>query len=518
MHCLHIRRQSHRKLQRLFRSRTPSLHRNDHDRRRQDRLQHHPALQNCFFFDQLIMMPYPPHEQQHRRQQQHHHPRPFNKLRHHDDHHRDPCRHGSQPVEKNVAPRLHPRSRPPPMPHHPRLRQGERHKRAHRKQWNQPVRHPAKQNQQQRRKYRQCPDPLREHQPPSPRGQRMRKIIVAGDHPAQPRKIRKRRIRRKTKHQQYREHRQIVKNPLARHRRRQHRQHALISRRPRIRSRNPVIPHQHRDSPQQHNQNRNDRRQRGPSRRNHRLPKSLHSITDRFHPSQSRAPRSKRLNQNPNSHQLHRRSCGPRRSHDRHRMSARYHHLIKPNQNHHHQSPHKQICGGYESRPRFLNPAKIDDRQYNQHRQTQRQCMRQQRGHRRNQSSDPRRYSHRHIQQVIDHQSRARQQPRSTPQILPSDRVRSAAIRISRNRLPITEINNRQQRDHRKSQRHDVPNSHQPQRQQNRQSRLRTVSRRTQSIEPKSRNSLSRSNPLPFVLRRSQRPPKQNVKYSHIPS
>src|SRR6267143_6520449 len=130
----------------------------------------------------------------------------------------------------------------------------------------------------------------------------------------------------------------------------------------------------------------------------------------------------------------------------------------------------------------------------------------------------PNQNPHRHIQQVIDHQSRARQKSRPVPQVLLSNRVRSPAHRISRNRLPITEIHNHQQPNDRGRQRHNVPDAHQPQRQQNRQSRLRPVSRRTQSIQTKRRNPLSRSNPLPLILGRSQWPPKQNINESHIPS
>ena len=301
MHRLHIRRQRHRKPHRLLRSRIPSIHRNQHNRRRQLSRIRNAASQRRLHRDLFIMTPHPPHEQHRRRQQQHHHPSSLGELRHHDHQRRDPRSQSPQPVHQDAMPSRRPRRRPQPMPHHPHLRQSERQKRTHRKQRNQPVRHPAKQNQQQPRQNRQRPDPFRVHQPSSPRSQRMRKIIVPGHHPAQPRKIRKRSIRRQTQHQQNREHSQIVKNSLARNRRRQQRQHALISRRPRIGSHDPVILHQHRNSPQQQDQNRNDRRQRSPSRRNHRLPKRLHSVADRFHPRQSRAPRSKRLQQDPNA-------------------------------------------------------------------------------------------------------------------------------------------------------------------------------------------------------------------------
>ena len=199
-------------------------------------------------------------------------------------------------------------------------------------------------------------------------------------------------------------------------------------------------------------------------------------------------------------------------------MSPRNDHLIKPDRNHHHQSPHKQIRGSNERRSRLLHSPQIHYRQQNQHHQTQSQRVRQQRRHCRYQRSNSRRNPHRHIQQVIDHQRRARQQPSPAAQVFARNRVRSPAIRIRRDRLPITEINDRQQRDHRKRQRHHISDPNQSQRQQNRQSRLRTVCRRTQSIQPKCRDPLRSRNPLPRVLRRSQRPPEHNVNQSHIPS
>src|ERR1019366_9178362 len=305
MHRLHIRGQRHRKPQRLLRRRIPSLHRNNHNRRRQiPRCRNHPASHHQLLRHPFIMTPHPPHKHHRRRQQQHHHPSPFRKLRHHHHHHRDPRSQSPHPIDQYAVPGPRPRFRSEPVPHHPRLRQSESQKRPHRKQRNQPISHSTKQNQQQPRKNRQRPNALRVHQPPSPRRQRMRKIIVPCHDPAQPREIRKRSVRRKTQHQQHRKHRQIVKNPFPRHRRRQHRQHALIPRLPRIRSGNSVVPHQHRNAPQQHNQNRDDRRQRSPSRRNHRLAKRLHSITYRFDARQRRAPRSKRLQQNPYTNHL----------------------------------------------------------------------------------------------------------------------------------------------------------------------------------------------------------------------
>src|ERR1700691_4085093 len=280
------------------------------------------------------MMPNASHKQQHRRNQQQHHPRSLHKLRHHDHHHRDPCSERLQPIHKNAVLSCPSRSRPQPMSHHPRLRQCEGQKRSHRKQRNQPVGDSAKQNQQQPRENRQCPDPLRINQAPSPRRQRVRKIIVPSHHPAQPWKIRERSIRRKTKHQQNREHGHIVKNPSSCNRRGHHRQHTLIPRLPRDRSRNSVIPDQHRNSSQQHYQNRNDRRQSGPSALHHRLPERLHSIADRFHARKRCAPGSKSLHQYPDPHRLQgrrRSACLSCQTRHRHRMPSRNHYLIKAN-------------------------------------------------------------------------------------------------------------------------------------------------------------------------------------------
>src|SRR6267143_5458706 len=170
MQRLHIRRQRHRKLQRLLRRRIPLVHRNNHNRRLQvSRPQNRRTRQRNFFPHPFIMTPHPPHEHQHCRQQQHHHhPRPLGKLRNHNHHHRDPRGQSADAVDQHPVRRLESRRRPLPMPDHPCLRQSERHECPHRKQRDQPIRHSSKQNQQEPRKNRQRPDPLREHQPPPP--------------------------------------------------------------------------------------------------------------------------------------------------------------------------------------------------------------------------------------------------------------------------------------------------------------------------------------------------------------
>src|SRR4029077_5161969 len=129
MQRLHIRRQPHRKLQRLLRRRIPPVHRNNHNWRRQgSRIQNHRTRQRNLFPHPFIMTPHLPHEHPHCRQQQHHpRPSPLGKLRHHNHHHRDSRGQSTDTVDQHPARRLESRRRSPPVPDHPCLRQSERH-------------------------------------------------------------------------------------------------------------------------------------------------------------------------------------------------------------------------------------------------------------------------------------------------------------------------------------------------------------------------------------------------------
>src|ERR1700692_2633516 len=145
MHRLHIRRQRHRKPQRLLRSRIPNIHRHNRNRRFQSPSpQHSVALHRKFSLHAFVVPPHMVHEDQQQRKQQHHDPRSLRKLRHHNHADRNSSSKRSQSINKHPASRGPALRIFPPVPHHPRLRQCESQKRSHRKQRNQPVRNPAK--------------------------------------------------------------------------------------------------------------------------------------------------------------------------------------------------------------------------------------------------------------------------------------------------------------------------------------------------------------------------------------
>src|SRR5579883_2997522 len=77
---------------------------------------------------------------------------------------------------------------------------------------------PPKNDEQNGRQERQDPDALRVHQPPPARGERLRQVAIHRRRPAEPRKIRKGRIRGKRKHRENGADRDVVEDAATGHR------------------------------------------------------------------------------------------------------------------------------------------------------------------------------------------------------------------------------------------------------------------------------------------------------------
>ncbi len=144
------------------------------------------------------------------------------------------------------------------MPHHSCLRKRERQERADRKEGNQTVGHSAEQNQEQRGQTGENQDPLRIHQPSSPRCEGMRKTVVLSDGAAKTRKISERGISRERQYQENRAYRHVVEDTPAGNGSQEHGQHALIARQAWVRGLNAVAADQVRNPSEKRNQENND--------------------------------------------------------------------------------------------------------------------------------------------------------------------------------------------------------------------------------------------------------------------
>ena len=343
---------------------------------------------------------------------------------------------------------------------------------------------------------------MRIKQPSPSQNEHMRQIVVHRNRARQPRKIRKRCVRAQRQRQQNAAHRQVIKPATPKHHRNQQADQALIARAIRIHRHHPVQLRQIRDPEQQHHQDPDNHRQRPLCPLHPRLAERHHPIRDRLDARHRRASARKRLQQHPRSQRSHSLREGRRNRSHRHRMPTRQHRLPHPDPNQSQQRAHKQKRWQNERRPRVLYATQIHNCQKRKNHQTYQQRMRLQSRHSRGQRRHAGRDPHRSSQNVVDHQRRRRQQPRLLTQVLRRDRIASAAARIRRNRLPVTEVNDRQQDQDRRDNPPSVLNPADPQRNQQRHRRLWPVRRARQPIQAKDRYSGSDADMLGPLLAR----------------
>src|SRR3984893_6670925 len=251
-----VRRDLESEAQRLLNNVVPVLNRQD-DQGRSEIVQlkrcRTPNLQG----DTVIVAPYKTHHHEEPRDQQHGHPGALHKLRHKDHDHGDSCRDGPETIYNDASRRAR-TSDASPMAHHSCLRKRERKEGANSKQGNQTVGHSAEQNQEQRGHTGENQDPLRIHQPSSPRCEGMRKTVVLSDGAAKTRKISKRGISREGQYQENRADRHVVEGTPAGNRSQEHGEHALIAGQAWVRSLNAVAADQVSNPSEKRNQESND--------------------------------------------------------------------------------------------------------------------------------------------------------------------------------------------------------------------------------------------------------------------
>jgi sRNA-binding protein len=125
------------------------------------------------------------------------------------------------------------------------------------------------------------------------------------------------------------------------------------------------------------------------------------------------------------------------------------------------------------------------------------------------------------VQDVVDHQRRCRKQPSALAQVLAGHGVRSAAVRIRLDGLPVTEVDDHQQDHDRRAHGHDVLHAQQAERNQQREGGFRPVRSRAQCVQPEDRDSREGADLLGAFFAGSQRTPEQQIKkscgYAHEP-
>ena len=184
-----------------------------------------------------------------------------------------------------------------------------------------------------------------------------------------------------------------------------------------------------------------------------------------------------------------------RRRRQSHRVPLRHQGLVRAPPDRRQQRDHKQDRRQHEDHPGLLHTAHVHQRNARQNDQTHQQLVLMElraifrlleRAHQRRHT---RRNTHRRRQHVVDRQRRGRKQPGLVTQVLARHRERPTAVRIRLNRLPIAEIQNRQQRQNQPEDRQQIV-LHTPESQWNQQRHrsFGTVRRARQPIQPKDRN------------------------------
>ena len=179
----------------------------------------------------------------------------------------------------------------------------------------------------------------------------------------------------------------------------------------------------------------------------------------------------------------------------------------------------EQVRRNHERDARLAHAAKVDERDHRQDRQAERQRVRLEHGERRDQGADTGRDADGHDQHVVEHERGGGEQAGGRAQVLLGHRVRAAAVRIRRDRLPVGEIDDQQDDDDQRADRPDVPQAGRSQRNQQRQRGLRAVGGRTKRIEPEHRNAREHPDPLLTLFVSRQWTAKQIIGNCHeIPS
>ncbi len=112
--------------------------------------------------------------------------------------------------------------------------------------------------------------------------------------------------------------------------------------------------------------------------------------------------------------------------------------------------PTNRNVGTMKARPDSFTPRRFTITMMRENHQAQRQLVRMQPRDCTHQRRYAGRDTHRCRQDVVDHQRRGRQQPRAIAQVFARDRERAAPVRVRLDRLPIAEVQNRQQNQDRR--------------------------------------------------------------------
>ena len=355
---------------------------------------------------------------------------------------------------------------------------------------------------------------MRIDQPSAAMGERVGKVAVLGDHPAKTREIGESGIGRERQHDQDRSDGDVVEYALADDGRDKLREDALIAGLARLGGADAIHVAEVCDAGQQKRQQGDDRGECAAGVDDRRVAERADAVADRLDARHRRAAAGERPHQDPEGRAAgYRRQC--RRMDHRLRMAARCDRLHQTDGDDSQQRHDECVCRCHEGDARLLHPAQVDDRDEGQRRQAERQDVGLEDRHGRHERPDPRGDADRDHEDVIQHQGRRGEQARPRTEVLLGDRIRTASVRVRRDRLSVREVDDREQRDDQRGNRPDVPDTANPQGDQQRECGLGPVRRRCQGIESQHRDAGQHADALVFLFQSRQPAAEQPVQYCH---
>jgi hypothetical protein len=162
----------------------------------------------------------------------------------------------------------------------------------------------------------------------------------------------------------------------------------------------------------------------------------------------------------------------------------------------------------------LAKPPQIDHRERPEDAKAHDEGVRLQRGNRRDQRAHARRYSHGHIEHVVDHQRGGGQQTPVWAEVLVRHRVGTAALRIRGNGLAIREIDNAQHDHDEAGDRQSPGKPGRAQRDQDGERGLGSVGCGAEGVETEDGNARRWPHLLLPVFGRCERFPEQEVRQS----
>jgi hypothetical protein len=200
-----------------------------------------------------------------------------------------------------------------------------------------------------------------------------------------------------------------------------------------------------------------------------------------------------------------------RRRHERNGMAAAAHGLDDSPEQDPAEADDKKIGRHAEDHPGLADPSQVDQRDDGEDAQAERQRMGLQPWQGRGQRGHSRRDADGHVEHVVEHQRRGREQARIGAEVFLGHDVGAAPVGIGGDRLPVGEVKDGQQRQNRPGDGNQVAQPDTAEGQEDRQGGFGAVSRRRKSVQTQGGDTRPDADLLTFFFATGQRPPEQVI-------